>query len=89
VIHQQDVIIKNKLGLHARAAALFVKTANRFASQVTVQKDKLRINGKSILGVLTLAASCESKIRIICEGPDAEEALEALKSLIDQKFQEE
>jgi phosphocarrier protein len=89
VIHQQDVKIQNKLGLHARAAALFVKTANRFASQVTVQKEKLRVNGKSILGVLTLAAACQSKIRIICEGPDSQEALEALKTLVDLKFQEE
>lgn len=89
MLHQQDVKIKNKLGLHARAAALFVKTANRFASQVTVQKEKLRVNGKSILGVLTLAAACESKIRIICEGPDSQEALDALKTLVEQKFQEE
>jgi phosphocarrier protein HPr len=89
VIHQEDVKIKNKLGLHARAAALFVKTANRFASQVTVQKEKLRVNGKSILGVLTLAAAFGSDIRIICEGPDSEEALEALKNLVDLKFQEE
>jgi phosphocarrier protein len=89
VIHQQDVKIKNRLGLHARAAALFVKTSNRFASQVTVQKEKLRVNGKSILGVLTLAAACGSKIRIVCEGPDSAEALEALKTLVDLKFQEE
>ena len=89
MIHQEDVKIQNKLGLHARAAALFVKTANRFASQVTVQKEKLQVNGKSILGVLTLAAALGSKIRIICEGPDSEEALDALKNLVEQKFQEE
>jgi phosphocarrier protein len=89
VIHQEEVKIINKLGLHARAAALFVKTANRFASQVSVQKEKLRVNGKSILGVLTLAAAHGSKIRIICEGPDAQEALDALKQLVDLKFQEE
>lgn len=89
MIHQEDVKIKNKLGLHARAAALFVKTANRFASQVSVQKEKLKVNGKSILGVLTLAAACGTKIRITCEGPDAQEALDALKTLVDLKFQEE
>jgi phosphocarrier protein len=89
VIHQEDVKIQNKLGLHARAAALFVKTANRFASQVTVEKEKLQVNGKSILGVLTLAAAFGTKIRITCEGPDAQEALDALKTLVDLKFQEE
>lgn len=86
---QADVIIKNKLGLHARAAALFVKTANRYASEVRLQKEKLKVNGKSILGVLTLAAGRESKIRILCEGPDADDALEALKNLVDGKFHEE
>jgi len=89
VIHEKEIQIKNKLGLHARAAALFVKTANRFASEIKVQKEKLQVNGKSILGVLTLAAGLDSKIRIICDGPDSQEALEALNTLVDNRFQEE
>lgn len=89
MIYDKEIKIKNKLGLHARAAAQFVKTANRFSSQITVEKEKLKVNGKSILGVLTLAAACDSLIRVICEGPDAEEALAALEELVLNKFQEE
>lgn len=81
--------IKNKLGLHARAAAQFVKTANRFAAEVQVRKERLKVNGKSILGVLTLAATCNSTIAIECDGPDANEALQALEELVENKFNEE
>jgi len=86
---EKYITIKNRLGLHARAAAQFVKTANRFSSEVLVVKDKLKVNGKSILGVLTLAAACESNIKVICDGSDAPEALKAIEELVKEKFQEE
>lgn len=86
---QKELKIKNKLGLHARAAAQFVKTANRFSSVVKVSKDQTLANGKSIMGVLTLAASAGSTIRVICDGPDADEALAALEKLVEEKFKEE
>jgi phosphocarrier protein len=81
--------IKNKLGLHARAAAQFVKTANRFSSEVTVIKEATQVNGKSILGVLTLAAACGTVVTVRCEGSDADESIAALEKLIEAKFQEE
>lgn len=87
--HQKELKIKNKLGLHARAAAQLVKTANRFSCDVTLFKDRIRANGKSIMGVLTLAAGLGSMIRIQCQGPDAQEALDALEKLINDKFHEE
>jgi len=86
---EKNLKIKNKLGLHARAAAQFVKTANRFSSEVTVSKERLNVNGKSILGVLTLAAACNSEIKISCKGADALEALQALENLVQSKFEEE
>lgn len=89
MICEKEIQITNKLGLHARAAAQFVKTANRFSADVEIKKEKLRVNGKSILGVLTLAASCNSVIAISCQGPDASEALEALEGLIKNNFYEE
>lgn len=80
--------IVNKLGLHARAAALFVKTANRFRADIFVTKGKNRINGKSIMGLLMLAAPCGSRIIIEANGPDAGEALEKLSTLIARGFNE-
>lgn len=81
--------IKNELGLHARAAAAFVKVANRFRSDIFVKKDQVHVNGKSIMGVLMLAAAKGSKIHIEVQGDDSTEALEALGKLIDEKFGEE
>lgn len=80
--------IANELGLHARAAAQFVKIASRFGSDVYVTKDSNEVNGKSIMGILMLAAAKGSKITIRTEGTDAKEALEALGELIDNKFGE-
>ena len=81
--------IKNRLGLHARAAALLVKTANRFASEVTLEKDGLEVNGKSIMGILMLAASKGSKITLRVEGKDSAQAILALSKLFEEKFGEE
>jgi phosphocarrier protein len=85
---KKKVLIKNKLGLHARAAVKFVNIANRFRSSVKVEKDGDEIDGKSILGILTLAAVQGSQLILKVSGDDEEKALEALVALIDNKFQE-
>lgn len=81
--------IVNLLGLHARPAAEFVKTSGRFRSSVTVRKDTLEVNGKSIMGMMMLAAECGSALLIRVEGEDAEEALAALLALVATGFGEE
>jgi phosphocarrier protein HPr len=81
--------IRNRLGLHARAAALLVKTANRFASEVTLEKDGLEVNGKSIMGILMLAASKGSRITLRVEGKDSAQAIQTLSKLFEDKFGEE
>ena len=80
--------IINRLGLHARAAAQFVKTANRYSAEVLVAKDGDEVNGKSIMGVLMLAAAKGSEIEVRTEGADAQACLEALGALIADKFGE-
>ena len=85
----QTFIIRNKLGLHARAAALLVKTANNYAADITIEKDGIEVNGKSIMGILMLAASRGTKITLKVEGKDAAEALQTLGELIENKFGEE
>jgi len=86
---EREFDILNRLGLHARAAAQMVRMANGFASEVRVAKDGIEVNGKSIMGVLMLAAPKDTKILIRAIGPDAEEALAALGELIARKFGEE
>lgn len=86
---EKKVEIKNKLGLHARAAVKFVNLANRFASSVRLEKDTQEIDGKSILGILTLAAVKGTRLTLKISGKDEEEALKALENLIDHKFGEE
>jgi len=81
-----ELLIRNQLGLHARACALFVKTASRFRSEVTVSRDGVVVNGKSIMGVMMLAAEEGSSIEVKAEGPDEAEALAALQELVDGKF---
>ena len=84
----QTVEITNKLGMHARAAAKFVNTASTFSSHVEVERNGHRINGKSIMGVMMLAAECGSTLTIRALGDDAEEALEALATLVSERFGE-
>ena len=84
-----NVKIKNKLGLHARPAAEFVKLATKFKSDVYISKNDRVVNGKSIMGVMTLAAEMGSKLLIQTIGEDENEALNALIKLIDDKFNEE
>jgi phosphocarrier protein len=86
---EREFDILNRLGLHARAAAKLVRLANGFASEIRVAKDGMEVNGKSIMGVLMLAAPRDSKILIRAIGPDAEEAVTAIGELIAGKFGEE
>ena len=81
--------IVNSLGLHARPAAEFVKTAGRFSAEVAVVKDGVEVNGKSIMGMLMLAAECGSSLTIRVSGDDGEAALDALAALIASGFGEE
>jgi phosphocarrier protein len=85
----KNLVVQNKLGIHARPAALFAKTANRFKSDVFVEKDGETINAKSIMGLMMLAAGPGSKILIIAKGPDAAEAVQAIEELLASKFGEE
>ncbi|MEO7104582.1 MAG: HPr family phosphocarrier protein [Gemmatimonadaceae bacterium] len=85
---ERTVTIVNKNGVHARPAAEIVKTAGKFASNVTIVRDDLEVNGKSIMGVMMLAAECGSAIILRATGPDAEEAVDALAQLVAAKFGE-
>jgi phosphocarrier protein len=85
---EKKITIKNKLGLHARAAVKFVNLANRFSSGVKIIKDGNEIDGKSILGILTLAATQGSQIALTVSGKDEAAALEALTELINNRFDE-
>jgi phosphocarrier protein HPr len=85
----QTFTIRNRLGLHARAAALLVKTAHRFTSEVILEKDGIEVNGKSIMGILMLAASKGSKVTLKVEGKDSALAIQTLGRLIEDRFGEE
>ena len=85
---EREARIVNPLGLHARPAAELVKVANRFQSAVELRKDDLTVNGKSIMGVMMLAAECGSSLFIKTDGPDAAEAMEALLALVAAGFHE-
>jgi phosphocarrier protein len=85
---ERTFVIGNKLGLHARPAAVFVQTANRFDAVVEVQKEDLKIDGKSIMGIMTLAAEMGSSIIVRVTGKDAAPAMEALAKLIESNFGE-
>lgn len=86
---EKEVTIVNRLGLHARPAAMFVRVASRFRCEVWVEKDGEQINGKSIMGLMMLAAGQGSKLRIRCEGPESDKALEELEALIAGRFSED
>ena len=86
---EKDIAIINRLGLHARPAAMFVRIASRFRAEIWVSKEGEEINGKSIMGLMMLAAGQGSKLHLRCEGPDADKALEELEELIKSKFNEE
>src|SRR6266568_3551948 len=88
-IMTRDFMVSNKLGIHARPAAMFVKTANRFTCEIFVEKDGEKVNGKSIMGLMMLAAGPGSKVTIHADGNDASQALAELETLIKRKFDEE
>lgn len=81
--------IVNKLGLHARASALFVKTASRFSSDIKLGKDGIEVNGKSIMGIMMLAASKGSMVQLVVEGGDEAEAMDVIGELINNGFGED
>ena len=81
--------ICNKYGMHARPAALFVKTASKFSSEINVKKEDIEVSGKSIMGLLTIEGYCGSVLTVKAEGHDAEDALNALSQLFENRFFEE
>lgn len=86
---EKIITIKNKLGLHARPAALMVQTAARFKSRIKIFKDDQEVDGKSIMGLMTLAACSGASIRLLADGPDETEAISALEKLVESGFGEE
>ena len=85
----RELVVTNKLGIHARPAAMFVKTANRFDCDIFVDKDGEKVNGKSIMGLMMLAAGPGSKLTLQINGADAAEALNELEALFKRKFDED
>ena len=85
----REFTIINRLGLHARPSAQFVKLCSRFRCEVLVEKDGEQVNGKSIMGLMMLAAGMGSKLKVTCEGADGEKALSELEALINRKFDED
>jgi phosphocarrier protein HPr len=86
---ERMVTILNRAGMHARPAALLVKTASGFRSQIYIEKDSERINGKSIMGVITLGATFNTPLKLIADGPDEAQALDALEKLFQNRFEED
>ena len=84
----RTIYIRNKLGLHARASARFVTTASRFASTITLGRGDVEVNGKSIMGIMMLAAAKGSELTLRAEGEDAEAAMDALEDLVNARFGE-
>jgi phosphocarrier protein HPr len=86
---KKDFLIINKLGLHARASALFVKTSSRFTAEIRLSKEGVEVNGKSIMGIMMLAASKGTTVSLSADGADEAEALQAIGDLITNGFGEE
>jgi phosphotransferase system HPr (HPr) family protein len=86
---EQTIVIQNRLGLHARACSVFVREASRFASHITLSRDGLEVNGKSILGVMMLAAERGAELLLKVDGSDERQAVEALVKVVNDKFGEE
>lgn len=86
---ERMVTIKNRAGIHARPAALLVQTASKFKSKIYIEKEQDRINGKSIMGIITLGAGYDTSLKLIVEGDDEAAAVEALVRLFDSKFEED
>ncbi|SNX54826.1 HPr family phosphocarrier protein [Thermoanaerobacterium sp. RBIITD] len=86
---EKTVEIKNKTGLHARPAALFVQAASKFSSQIWVEKENKKVNAKSIMGIMSLGVAQGNTVKLIADGSDEQEAIKSLVELIDSKFGEE
>lgn len=86
---EKAVTIKNRAGIHARPAALIVKKANEFDSEIFLELEDMKVNGKSIMGIITLGADYKSEINIIAEGNDEKEAVEAIAQLFENRFEED
>jgi phosphocarrier protein HPr len=86
---EKEIPIINRLGLHARPAAMFVRIASRYRCEVWVAKEGEEVNGKSIMGLMMLAAGQGSKLRVRCDGPDADKALAELEELVNARFHED
>ena len=86
---EHEITIINKLGLHARAAAKLVKLSSTFDSNIEIEKDGQKVNSKSIMGVMMLAASCGSVVRLYIDGADENEALAAISEMVDNRFDED
>ena len=86
---EKEITIVNRLGLHARPAAMFVRIASRYRAEVWVGKEGEKVNGKSIMGLMMLAAGQGSTLNICCDGPDADKAMAELEELIRTKFNED
>lgn len=84
-----ELRITNQLGIHARPAALIVKTSSRFASDIMIEKDGNAVSAKSIMGLMTLEASLGSKLRVMATGEDSEQAVDELRALFESKFGED
>ena len=85
---EKDVTVKNRAGIHARPAGMIVTLANKFTSQIFIEKDDDKINAKSIMGLITLGVLCNTTIKLSANGPDESAAVEALAKLIDNRFEE-
>jgi phosphotransferase system HPr (HPr) family protein len=86
---EKDIVIKNRTGLHARPAALFVQVANKFVSDITIRKDDQEVNGKSIMGILMLAAEKGAKVTLVVDGDDSEAAMEELAGILLNDVEQE
>jgi phosphocarrier protein len=86
---EKIIVVKNRAGIHARPAALIAQTSNKFKSEIFMQKDKISVNAKSIMGVITMAAGYNTNISVRVNGEDENEAFEALRSLFENKFEED
>jgi phosphocarrier protein HPr len=86
--HTKELLVQNKMGIHARPAAMIVRVTNKFKSEVFVEKDEEQVNGKSIMGLMMLAAAKGTKVKFLATGPDAEQMLVELEALFAKKFDE-
>lgn len=84
----RELKVYNRAGIHARPAASIVKTANNYQSELYLEKESMKINGKSIMGIITLGATHQSTITMICEGPDEQQMADAIQTLFENRFEE-